>query len=231
MKLAIPVLVLAALTGCATQQRPSTYYDNLPAVKVDAAESLFKGDASVVSDADIQKILAHKYEFPTHIRIAVLPLGQRAWWSSWSDEFAGLNANMEAAFTKALLSSNRVYDASYLPTIVVPDKRTVPYLREAAARYQADLLLMYRSDCKSYGKYRMFSNNQVRSYCSVETVILDTRTGIVPFTSTSTRAFEAEQSQAETGFSETAKKAEIEAVGALLVEAAGKLSAFMGDRK
>ena len=58
------------------------------------------------------------------------------------------------------------------------------FLREAAARYQADLLLLFRSSCRTFERYRLFEQDQARAFCAVESVMLDVRTGLVPFVAT-----------------------------------------------
>jgi hypothetical protein len=186
----IALIFLMALAGCSTvasQARTDSYYSQASATSSNDNAPLFKSDGGVIPDEDIKRILDYRYVFPEQNRIAILPMGQRTWWSTWSNEFAMLNAQKEQEFITALRSSSKVFDASYLPSIVVPEKRTVPYLREAAARYQADLLLIYRADCKTFEKYRVFTANESKAYCTVESVLLDTRSGIIPFTSVTTK--------------------------------------------
>jgi len=189
---------------------------------------LFKGDEKVIADDDIKRILDYRYVFPKQNRVAIFPLGQRAWWSNRSDEFATMNDKNEQAYIAALRGSEKIFDASYLPSILVPEKQTVPYLREAAARYQADLMLLYRTDCRTFEKYRLFSPNETKAFCTVETVLLDTRTGIIPFTSVTKETFATQKSEKDTNFSETVHKAEIEAIGKALLASAIKLVEFIG---
>lgn len=230
MRKCICFLLLITLAGCsayATKGRPNDYYGQASPVSSADTSPLFKSDSSAIPDEDIKRILDYHYMFPKQNRIAILPLGQRAWWSTWSNEFAKLNAEKEEEFMNVLRSSSKVFDASYLPSIVVPEKRTIPYLREAAARYQADLLLLYRTDCKTFEKYRVFSANQTKAYCTVETVVLDTRSGIIPFTSVSMETFEATKSDEDANLTETIRKAELEAIGRGLLRNAQRLVAFM----
>ena len=222
------IMVVAGCTASPTVQRPDEYYTmNAEAPLTDDANSLFKGDESVIADEDVRRILDYRYTFPKVSRIAILPLGQRAWWSSWSDEFAKMNEEKEQAFVNALRSSKRVYDASFLPSILVPGKRTIPYLREVAARYQADLLLIYRTDCKTFEEYRIFSPNETRAYCTIESALLDTRTGIIPFTSVNTETFDAKVSSEDRNFSETIHRAQINAIGKALLGSAQGLVAYI----
>ncbi len=142
MRVSIALLSLLLITACTTVSpalRTDAYYD-ANAVSAVPVESMFSGDAAVLSDESIQKILAYKYSPPALNRIALMAFGRETW-SSWSEELAVASERMQSEVINTLRSSPRVYDASYLPSILIPENRTVPHLREAAARYQADLLL------------------------------------------------------------------------------------------
>lgn len=208
-----------ALTACAatyTQPRPEDYAIEA-AQRAGGETSLFSSDAEVLIDADIARVLEYQYTPPARSRIALLPLGWNAW-SSWSEQMSVATEDVNAALVARLRASSRVYDASFLPGILVPDKRTVPFLREAAARYQADLLLLIRPGCRSFEKYRLFSANQTRALCSVKAVLLDVRTGLVPFVATATQAFRAEQNDKDLSFRETVMKSQLDAIAAALGE-------------
>ncbi|MCH7830604.1 MAG: hypothetical protein IIB75_08610 [Proteobacteria bacterium] len=149
------LLVGACVAPVSTMSRPDTYYDAALSQKLAFADSLFSGDAAVLSDEAIRSILNYKYVPPAQSRIALLPFGREVW-SGWSEELALSTEQMRSGVIDRLLSSPKIYDASYLPSILIPKTRTVPHLREAAARYQADLLLVYRSYCMSFERYRFF---------------------------------------------------------------------------
>jgi hypothetical protein len=64
---------------------------------------------------------------------------------------------------------------------------SIPVLREAAVRMQADLLVVFRITSDVYYKYVVFAKNKVKVYSTSEAVLLDVRTGLVPFTRIVTR--------------------------------------------
>jgi hypothetical protein len=47
---------------------------------------------------------------------------------------------------------------------------------------QADLLLVFRVSSDTYTQYRAFAKDKVKAYSTCEMVLLDIRTGLVPFT-------------------------------------------------
>ncbi|MEO0616582.1 MAG: hypothetical protein AAFY69_10670 [Pseudomonadota bacterium] len=221
--------LLTLLAGCAspvsTTARPDDYYASVDTGP--AGGSLFAGDARTLSDDSIQRILNYRYEPPALSRIALMPFGREVW-SRWSEELAVAAANMETEVLNGLRASPRVYDASYLPSILVPKKHTVPYLREAAARYQADLLLVYRSYCRSFDRYRLFRADESRAYCGVEAVLLDTRTGLVPFTTVATRAYTISRDKNDNNFSETRMRAQLDATAQALGDVSDEIVGFLG---
>ncbi len=95
-----------------------------------------------------------------------MPFGREVW-STWSQELAIASQIVKADVVDALLSSPQVYDVAYLPSILIPQRKTVPHLRQAAARYQADLLLIYLLACRNFERYRVFAANESRALATV----------------------------------------------------------------
>ncbi len=219
-------LVISALAGCTapltTMSRPDAYYDS--AITAQAGASLFSGDAATLSDDAINTILSYKYTPPKLSRVALMPFGREIW-SNWSEELSLASEQVQTNVIDKLMSAPSVYDASYLPSILIPERRTVPHLREAAARYQADLLLVYRSYCQTFERYRIFAADRSRAYCGVEAVLLDTRTGLVPFTSVASEFYDVTENKADTNFRETRLRAQLEATA----QALGKVSSEVVD--
>ena len=226
----LPILVAAIslLAGCTTPvstlSRPDAYYGSEGSAQ--PIDSLFSSDAETLSDDAIRKILQYKYEPPALSRVALMPFGREIW-SGWSEELALATERLESEVLDRLRASPKVYDASYLPSILVPRNRTVPYLREAAARYQADLLLVYRSYCQSFEKYRFFAADKSRAYCGVEAVLLDTRTGLVPFTAVATRSYDVVENKTDTNFRETRLRAQFDATAAALGDVSTEIVGFL----
>jgi hypothetical protein len=169
--------VSCAENAVMSQSRPDSYYasqdlyDNTQGVN-----SLFASDSAILTDNDIKRILAFQFKPQKLNRIAIMPIGQIQWFG-WSDDLDKAGTAVQNCLIDKLRRSDAVYDASYLPTLLVPDKKSIGYLREAAARYQADLMLIYKASFRTYEKYRLFSPDKTKAYCNLEAVLLDTRTG------------------------------------------------------
>lgn len=231
MKSFSAVLIAMSLLTCGctamhTQGGASGYSSLVPPHAPTSAVSLFSSDSDVLTDEQLQRILSYEYVPPQHMRIAILPLGENVW-QGWSAEMSVTSAEMQGILVERLRESGSVHDAAYLPGILVPAERSIALFREAAARYQADLLLAYQPVCRTYNKYQLFAANQSKAYCTVEAVLLDTRTGIVPFTVTSSRSFSATKSDQDVNFTETVRNAELAAIGDALREIGDSVVAWI----
>ncbi|MBU2883343.1 hypothetical protein KO525_14335 [Psychrosphaera sp. B3R10] len=215
-------IFIGACSSVASKDRPSSYYQGNTNTKGIASDSLL-GE----NDQKINELLYYQVKLPAKNRIAILKLSRDNQWQFYSNDFTTLTTSLIDGFISELRSSARVYDASFLPAMLVPDKRTVPSLREAAARFQADLLLAYRSSCNSYNKYRFMDPNETKAYCSVEAVLLDVRSGVITKSVVSTQDFVAVKQKDDVNFSETIKKAELEAVAKSLLDVAKGVNNYL----
>jgi hypothetical protein len=222
------VAVLLSAAGCAAE---STKVDYLASEayqdRAQMTHSLFPQDQAVLSNDAIEQILGAKVVLPGHARIAVLRMGQRYYLDWWSDEFAEAEQALVSDFLTKLRGCRRIADASLLPSMLVPGKQTIPNLREAAARFQADLLLVYRTESQTFQKERLLASDEVRASCIVEAVLLETRSGIVPFASVAVQQYTAKKSREELELAETVRKARLKAIGLAMDRIATDLVSFL----
>ena len=87
MRIIALLLVQLAVSGCAAQKTLAAPQSDYAGGQPAQSASLFSGDAAILSDADIEKILKFKYTPPKQTRVAVLALGQPIW-LGYSDELA-----------------------------------------------------------------------------------------------------------------------------------------------
>lgn len=230
MKNALVMVGSVLMFGCGTYAPPPISSNDYAVTEaVEVPDSLFSSDAQLLSDADIERILAYEYNAPDVSRIAILPFGWQSW-SGWSDEMALATQDINRKLVGQLTAARRIEHASFLPSILVPQNKSVPHLREAAARYQADLLLVFRSSCSSFSKSRLFRADKIRSYCNVEAVILDVRTGLVPFTSVATRSFDTVKTADDFNLREAKLRSQLDAIAALLDQVSAETVSFLRSR-
>lgn len=227
------ILFLAAtLSGCATPE-PAVYLSSPASDKAPVEEmtgSLFPSDAQVISNEAIDKILGSQITFPAKVRVALLPFESgHSPWRYWSEDLNRLDREAAHRATLRLLASPRVAQASPLPALLVPERRTVPFLREAAARYQADLLLVYRTSSYSFQKQKFLAPEEIKAFCRVDVVLLDVRTGIVPFTAVEMEQYTTRKAKEDFNVAEAEQRARLQALGAAMESVAAKLSAFLEE--
>jgi hypothetical protein len=185
-------------------------------------QSLFKGDQAVLSDQDIVKILGTQLILVDRHRLAILNLNAT---SAWSEDLADAETKNFDKLLEALKVSPQLTEVRLLPSLLVPEKRTVPYLREAAARIQADLLFVYMTRIQTFRRDRFLKSDEVRAQCAAESVLLDVRTGIVVHTARATENIATKRTPADINFSETLARAESEARGKAVLSLATALTA------
>lgn len=207
--------------GCAAYE-PAVMTRTLP-----PGESLFPGDQAVMPDADIARVLDAKTNLPERVRIAVMRFDDRKQWAWWSEEISRLDADTVAGLLGKLRASTRVSDGSALPSMLMPQIRNVPYLRVAAARYQADLLVIYNVTTRTFERQQFLREKEAKARSLIDMVVLDVRTGIVPFASSTVETFVASKSKDDFSEAETMYKAELEATSRGLDRLADELVAFL----
>ncbi len=213
------IFSLVLLTGCAVKKKMA-YSEGYSSSKYGV--SLFPSDEAILGNEDVERILSEQVKLPAKARLAVLKLGGYNPYDASEPEQRAVEN-----FLESLRQSPRLASVSLVPNMLVPSKATVPHLREAAARYQCDLLLIYGVNVGTYYRYRTLKSDQAKLTCVVEAALLDVRTGIVPFTSTALDEFLAEEQKGDFSFSETVDTSKFDAVGKALLKVSGDLTAFL----
>ncbi len=220
--------------GCAHVPQSAT---SLPSAMTDAgakepepiATSLFPSDQAILGDEAVALILSSKLELPIHARVALMKFPesgrQRYYWRD--EEYVKLQQTQVDTLSAALRASDQIAEVTPLPSLMTPSRISIPVLREAAVRMQADLLLVFRIGSDTYSQYRVFAKDKVKSYSTCELVLLDVRTGLVPFTRVVTRECIELKQPSDLQLLETMRRAEQAAAGEALKTAAEDLVGFV----
>ncbi|HVH04911.1 MAG TPA: hypothetical protein VNE71_02795 [Myxococcota bacterium] len=232
--LALPV-TLAACSTPAPVAAPPGASAAAEEVALDAPISLFPGDAEILSDDAIARILDAPDRLPKSVRLALLHIEHRSasrFWG-WGPFWTTIGPSAQQALTTAIAgrleASPRVSTVALLPTFLLPERPGVGHLREAGARFRADAILVYRTDCQAYERHRAFRVSRAKAFCSAETALLDVRTGIVDYATRSLRDFEVPQQSSDANFLETVRNAETQAYTAALEENAKSVVGYFGE--
>ena len=118
-------------------------------------------------------------------------------------------------------------EVELLPSLLVPAQPTVPVLREVAVRLQADALLVFRVSGDLYRNDRLFRSDQFKAYATCEAVLLDVRTGAIPFTTVVTREHLTQKQEGDLTDADAQRRAQQQAVLLALGEMGQEVAAFL----
>ena len=102
--------------------------------------------------------------------------------------------------SSTLRGSDRLGRVAYLPAMMMPNRHDdpLPARGGGALPVRPDPRLPHH-DRERTVNYRLFGADEVRAYCTVEGVLIDVRSGTIPFSSIVTDRFEAKKSEQRQG--------------------------------
>jgi hypothetical protein len=195
-------------------------------------QSLFNDKSSTISEENIQKILDGTYTLPKQLRVAVIKLEsqqKKYYWNYWSDEeYLKTQQAFLDSFTTKFKQSPRVTKLTAIPEMLLSKTpQSFTTLRESAVRMQADIVVVYSINSDIYTKYRGFAKPDVKAYATTQLVIIDVRTGLVPFSTIVTRDFLATKKKEELDVAESRNRVQKEAVLLTINEIGNQVTAFL----
>ena len=214
------IVVLISISGCAvapfrplaTQASASPEALSRSSSEFLPAFSLIDADGAFMGDSIAALLMNIEAAIPDNARIAVVQVpsvSQRWSYSSFGlseDEFQMKQAWLDTLRTQ--LIAGGAEEVKLVPTILVPTKPTVEALREVGVLLQADAVLVFQVTSDVFQNYRLFRDDQLKVYASCEALILDTRTGLIPFTTLITRDYFTQRQDDDLNDSDARRRAE-----------------------
>ncbi len=186
-------------------------------------------DSSQADDSTILALLHYRLTLPAGITVAVLhlpgTLARR--WPGTRGDATEMGQGLADSAVRWISQSPRVHRTVILPSMLVGEHPTVAGLREVAARLQADVLLIYRPSCRLYERDPFVGPTQYRGVCTLEAVVLDSRSGVIPFASLATREQVTQHHKGEFAADETVQRVQVEATSLSFGEVASRLATFL----
>ena len=193
-------------------------------------QSLFNDKSSNISEENIQKILDGNYRLPASLRIAVVRLDgskqQRYWWND--ESFVKTQQSYLDSFATLLRSSPRVVTIASIPDIIISKSPSFTNIREAAVRMQCDMVLVYSITGDIYSRYKAFSSPDIKAFATTELILMDVRTGLIPFSSTVTRDYFSKKTKEDLDLSQTRNRVLNEAALVTIHETGQRIVRFLG---
>jgi hypothetical protein len=233
------LICLAALiaAGCthAGRQYHSREYQQRPSLNA----SLVKDERAMLSEEAIRMLLESRIKIPDRVKLAVLPLGhfgthgeERGWGAygySREVEFPQERKAYLEALEHPLSATGRFTEITHVPAMMLPAEPSLTRLREAAALMQAELLLVYstRSHLVTWRGIFHIAKDEVRALSSIELILVDVRTGVVPYAETFDAELLVKEGSEDLSLAETQRRAERQATLRAMGRAAEGLKKFM----
>lgn len=192
-------------------------------------QSLFADRNATISEENVQKILDGTYQLPQKLRVAIVMLEnpqQRRYW--WNDEdYLKTQQSYLDLFTQKMKQSPRVTKLSVVPDLLISRSPSFTQIREAALRMQADVAVVYAINSDLYSKFKLFGKDDLKAFATTQLIVLDVRTGLVPFSTIVTRDVLSQKKKEELSEWEARSRIQNEAVLLTINDIGEKLTGFL----
>ncbi len=225
--LSISALLISCVTGREITSPSSEYYsrDN-----ESITQSLFNEKNSSISEENIQKILNGNFKLSENLRVAIVKLesNQNVRKYYWSDEdYLKTQQSYLDLFTKNLKNSGKVKTVKLIPDLLISNNLSFTNIREAAIRTQSDIVVVYSISSDIYSKYKMFSKTDIKAFATTQLIIMDVKTGLIPFTTIVTKDVQSKKQENELNDSEAVNRTKNEAVLSTINEIGEQMNDFL----
>lgn len=227
------IATIILLTSCSTTRLPvNSTNAGFSSGDTLITESLFNDKTSTISEENIQKILDGTYELPGKLRVAIVrlePTSQlRRYWSD--EQYLKTQQSYLDLFSDKFKQSSRVTKISIIPDLLISRSPSFTNIREAAVRMQADIVVAYSITSDIYAKYKFFSKADIKAFATTQLIILDVRTGLIPFSAIVTKDYLSQKKKEELDNSEASGRIQKEAVLLTINDIGQKITDFLNQR-
>ncbi len=232
MKFTLTLPVLFFIFSCGTARyNASRMEDTYGTADTLITQSLFNDKSASISEENIQRLLDGNYKLPQQLRVAVIRLDNKSNVNRryfWNDEdYLKTQQSYLDSFTAKLRQSPRVQKVSVVPEIVVSKSPSFTQLREAAVRLQSDLVVVYSIASDIYSRYKLFSNPDLKAFATTQLILLDVRTGMVPFSTIVTKDQLSKKTKSELDNAQASARVQHEAVLLTIDESSRQMLDFL----
>jgi hypothetical protein len=196
-------------------------------------ESLFTDKNATITEENIKKILDGTLVLPPQLRVGIVRVdhtapGRRYYWND--EQFLKTQQSYTDLFTQILKQSPRVTAVSVIPDLLLTRPQTFTNIREAAVRLQTDIVIIYTIATDIYSKYKLFTKPDIKAFATTQLIVLDVRTGLVPFSTIVTKDQLSKKLETDLDNSEATSRIQKEAVLLTIAETGKKLTGFLNTK-
>jgi hypothetical protein len=233
-KTTLLIAIIALMTACgSTRPTGNSSGLDIPSGDTLITQSLFSDRTSTISEENVQRILDGTYKLPQQLRVAIVrleptPQIKRYYWNYWSDEqYLKTQQSYLDLLADKFKQSSRVTKLSIIPDLLISKTPSFTNIREAAVRMQADVVVVYAVTSDIYSKYKLFSKPDMKAFATTQLIILDIRTGLIPFSTIATKDFLSQKKKEELDNTEAASRIQNEAVLLTISDIGQKITDFL----
>ena len=188
-------IMMVLLASCAgVNNMPSSYPSQIISSPELIEKSLFSSNEKTISEKDIQRLLDGIIRIGDSVRVATFNYSNHSQRSTYTNYYYGTDEEYlktQQSYIETLrdklTESKKIQKIILMPSIMADKQSSITNLRETAIRLQADLLLVYSVKSDIYYKYKTFKADEAKAFATVECFLMDTKTGVIPFTTITTR--------------------------------------------
>lgn len=196
-------------------------------------QSLFNDKDASISEENIQKILDGTYSLPEKLRVAIVKLESKQYQNTFyrtDERYLKTQQSYLELFTEKFNLSQRVTNVSVIPDLLISRNPTFVNIRESAVRTQADIVAIFSINSELYLKYKIFSGSEIKAFATTEFILLDVRTGLIPFSTIVTKDFESQKLKTDFDETEAKNRVKNEAVLLTINEIGDQLVNFLNKK-
>jgi len=224
-----PIYKLILLTasfcfmGCAMAQKDYGYMEQKSYQSKPKLTQSLLGPNDALSEAAIQKILTSKVVLPKAINLAIVRLSD----SDGELEFQTVDQEVANQFYNKANWGGRVQSIIPVPQVMLAKPMTLTSLRQAAVLLQADAIVIIKP--MSYGdwQFQWLDQTKGKGITTLEVLLLDTRTSVVPYTSLITESVEITKNENDNGTYELVMRAKKSSEAKALLQVAPAIQKFI----
>ncbi|MFD2915508.1 hypothetical protein [Psychroserpens luteus] len=231
------ILVFLVFSSCnAVKTLPNSSYESEKYRSQETiTKSLFNSSGQTISEENIPLILNGNIELGDSLKVAVFNYtkdsNHNTYYGYRDEEFLKNQQSYVDALKSKIQSSQKVNKTILMPSIMADKNSSIVSLRDISIRLQANLLLVYNIRSDTYYKYKTFSANETKAFATVEIFLMDTKTGIIPFTTISTQESFGQKTSKELTDSELREQTKSKAVLKALEVVGSELLEFLNTSK
>ena len=196
------------------------------------AQSLFTDHTATITEEHIKQVLDGHYNLPEKLRVAIVlvdnaPSARYRW--NEENHVKTRQAYLDL-FTSCFSKSARVTKVAAIPSLLVDGRPTYQQVREAAVRMQADIVVLYSITSDVYSKYKFLAKADMKAFATTQLMIMDVRTGLIPFTAISTKDHTSQKQKEELNQTEAQNRIKNEAVLLTINDIGVRIGEFLGSK-